>query len=149
MRHRSGGTISLELAILAIPLIALMMLMWAFGVFAQAESLTDQAARDAVRAATQSRSQAEAEEKLAEAIAATMGSSEYLSRYVTCDDPVPEGLDGFETQPIFSVDTMRTVTVTLRCEVDLSAASFLPLGDPKVIESTFVSPLDNYRGYYS
>jgi TadE-like protein len=149
MRREAGGTISLELAVLAIPLIALMMLMWAFGVYAQAESLTDQAARDAVRAATQSRSEAEANEKLEAAIEATIGGSDYLSRYVTCEEPQPEGLEGFEPQSVFTVDEMRMVTVTLRCQVDLSAASFLPLGGPKWIESTFVSPLDSYRGYYS
>ena len=54
MSRDERGTISLELAVLAIPLLMLMMLMWAFGVYAQAESLSDQAARDAVRAATQS-----------------------------------------------------------------------------------------------
>ena len=46
-RGDSGGTISLEMAVLAIPLIMLLMLMWAFGVYAQAESISDQAARDA------------------------------------------------------------------------------------------------------
>jgi hypothetical protein len=42
---------------------------------------------------------------------------------------------------------MVTVTVTVTCSVDLSAAAFLPFGNVTV-ESVFVSPLDNYRGYY-
>jgi Flp pilus assembly protein TadG len=148
MRRRddSGGTISLELAVLAIPLIMLMMLMWAFGVYAQAESLSDQAARDAVRAASQSRSAGEAEEKIAAAVEATTEDAEYVGRYMDCsvDPNLPQP---FNAQPAISQAEMVTVSVTVTCSVDLSAAAFVPLGNVTV-ESTFVSPLDSYRGYY-
>lgn len=150
MRRRSaardGGTISLELAVLAIPLLMLMMLMWAFGVYAQAESISDQAARDAVRAASQSRSAAEAESKIASAVTATTGDAEYVGRYMDCGY-APNLPNPFTAQPAFSQADMVTVSVTVSCSVDLSAASFLPLGSVS-IESTFVSPLDSYRGYY-
>lgn len=143
---RDGGTISLELAVLAIPLLMLMMLMWAFGVYAQAESLSDQAARDAVRAASQSRSAGEAEEKIAAAVTATIEDAEYVGRYMDCDY-APELPDPFTAQPAISQADMVTVSVTVTCSVDLSAASFIPLGTVS-IDSTFVSPLDSYRGYY-
>jgi Flp pilus assembly protein TadG len=148
MRRRSdsGGTISLELAILAIPLLMLMMLMWAFGVYAQAESLSDQAARDAVRAATQSRSSAEAEEKMAAAVESTTADAEYVGRYMDCSYE-PDLPEPFTAQPTISQAEMVTVTVTVTCRVDLSAAAFLPLQSATVV-STFVSPLDSYRGYY-
>jgi Flp pilus assembly protein TadG len=145
-RSESGGTISLELAILAIPLLMLMMLMWAFGVYAQAESLSDQAARDAVRAATQSRSSAEAEEKMAAAVESTTADAEYVGRYMDCSYE-PDLPEPFTAQPTISQAEMITVTVTVTCSVDLSAAAFLPLQSATVV-STFVSPLDSYRGYY-
>ena len=148
MRRRgdSGGTISLEMAVLAIPLIMLLMLMWAFGVYAQAESISDQAARDAVRAATQSRSSDEAEQQIAEAVRSTTEQAEYVGRYMDCtyDPDLPQP---FTAQPAISQAQMVTVTVTVTCSVDLSAAAFLPFGSVTV-ESVFVSPLDNYRGYY-
>ena len=145
-RRDSGGTISLELAILAIPLLMLMMLMWAFGVYAQAESLSDQAARDAVRAATQSRSSAEAEEKIAAAVESTTADADYVGRYMDCSYE-PDLPEPFTAQPTISQAEMVTVTVTVTCRVDLSAAAFLPLQSATVV-STFVSPLDSYRGYY-
>jgi Flp pilus assembly protein TadG len=140
------GTISLELAILAIPLLMLMMLMWAFGVYAQAESLSDQAARDAVRAATQSRSAGEAEDEIAEAVTDTTSNAEYVGDYMDCDSD-PDLPDPYTGHPTISQDTMVMVAVTVTCTVDLSAASFLPIGSP-TITSTFLSPLDEYRGYY-
>jgi Flp pilus assembly protein TadG len=142
----SGGTISLEMAVLAIPLIMLLMLMWAFGVYAQAESISDQAARDAVRAATQSRSSDEAEQQIAEAVRSTTEEAEYVGRYMDCSYD-PELPQPFTAQPAISQAQMVTVTVTVTCSVDLSAAAFLPFGKVTV-ESVFVSPLDNYRGYY-
>src|SRR5262245_20155136 len=145
-RSESGGTISLELAVLAIPLLMLMMLMWAFGVYAQAESLSDQAARDAVRAATQSRSAAEAEDKMAAAVQSTTSDAEYVGRYMDCSYE-PDLPEPFTAQPTISQAEMVTVTVTVTCRVDLSAAAFLPLQSATVV-STFVSPLDSYRGYY-
>ena len=148
MRRRgdSGGTISLEMAVLAIPLIMLLMLMWAFGVYAQAESISDQAARDAVRAATQSRSSDEAEQQIAQAVRSTTEEAEYVGRYMDCSYD-PELPRPFTAQPAISQAQMVTVTVTVTCSVDLSAAAFLPFGNVTV-ESVFVSPLDNYRGYY-
>jgi len=145
-RGDSGGTISLEMAVLAIPLIMLLMLMWAFGVYAQAESISDQAARDAVRAATQSRSSDEAEQQIAEAVRSTTEEAEYVGRYMDCSYD-PELPQPFTAQPAISQAQMVTVTVTVTCSVDLSAAAFLPFGKVTV-ESVFVSPLDNYRGYY-
>jgi Flp pilus assembly protein TadG len=140
------GTISLELAILALPMIMLMMLVWAFGVYAQAVSVCDQAARDAVRAATQARSPDEAEEAIDNAVSQTIEDADYVGRFITDYDPNPD-LGAFPPQPTFSQDEMATVSVTLHCEVDLSTAAVVGLGK-KTIESAYVSPLDTYRGYY-
>lgn len=142
---RERGTISLELAILAIPLILLLMMIWAFGVYAQAQSVTDQAARDAVRAATQSRSEAEAEDQIAAAIDATH-DAEYVGQYMDCDYE-PSFDPEFAAPPPYALGEMATVTVHVSCTVDLGDVAFLPW--TAHLESTFVSPLDTYRGYYS
>jgi Flp pilus assembly protein TadG len=141
------GTISLELAILALPMIMLMMLVWAFGVFAQAVSVCDQAARDAVRAATQTRSPDTAREAMERAIDQTIDDAEYVGQFIKTPADYTPDLDDFPPQPIFSQDEMATVSITLRCEVDMRTASIIQLGT-KTVESEYVSPLDSYRGYY-
>jgi Flp pilus assembly protein TadG len=143
---RERGTISLELAILALPMIMLMMLVWAFGVYAQAVSVCDQAARDAVRAATQARSPDEASGAIEDAVSQNIQDADYVGRFITGYDYTPD-LGDFPPQPTFSQDEMATVSLTLNCEVDMSAAAVVGFGN-LTIESAYVSPLDTYRGYY-
>ena len=148
-RHRGPdpGSVSLELVILAPVLITLMLLMFTFGVYADTESLVDQAARDGVRAATQSRSATEARGRIDDIVAQTMGESSTpciggpAVRWSTTSG------DFMATSPI-SRGPMNMVQVTVSCTIDLGDAFFLPLGR-KTISSTFVSPLDTFRGYYS
>jgi hypothetical protein len=140
------GTISLELAILALPMIILMMLIWGFGVYAQAASVCDQAARDAVRAATQTRSPDKADEAMDRTIGQTIEDASYVGNFITHYDYSPD-LGEFPPQPVFSQDEMSTVSITVSCDVDMSVASILGLGT-KTVESEYVSPLDAYRGYY-
>jgi Flp pilus assembly protein TadG len=147
-RHgKDRGSVSLELVILAPVLITLMLLMFTFGVYADTESLVDQAARDGVRAATQSRSAGEAQDRIDDIVSQTMSEASTpciggpAVSWSTTND------EFMATSPI-SRGPMNMVSVTVSCTVELGDAFFLPLGR-KTISSTFVSPLDTFRGYYS
>lgn len=144
--HRSRGSVSLELVILAPVLITLMLLMFTFGVYADTESLVDQAARDGVRAATQSRSAQEAQGRIDEIVNQTMAEAS-----TPCIGGADVGwhtsTDDFAATSPISQAPMNMVEVTVTCTIDLGDAFFLPLGR-KAITSTFVSPLDTFRGYY-
>ena len=152
MRHpwqpeRSRGSVSLELIILAPILITLMLLMFTFGVYSDTESLVDQAARDGVRAATQSRSDAEADERIADIVGETMSEA---STPCIGGPNIDWGTSSGEfkaTLPM-SRGPMNMVEVTVSCTIQLGDTFFLPLGQT-TITSTFVSPLDTFRGYYS
>lgn len=140
------GSVSLELVILAPVLITLMMLMFTFGVYSDTESLVDQASRDGVRAATQSRSAQEAQERIDDIVGETMGeSSTHCIGGPGVDWRTSNG-DFRATSPI-SRAPMNMVEVTVTCTIDLGDAFFLPLGRT-TISSTFLSPLDTFRGYY-
>ncbi|MGI8612610.1 MAG: TadE/TadG family type IV pilus assembly protein [Nocardioidaceae bacterium] len=148
MNRREDGTISLELVILAPVLIMLMMLMYAFGLYAQTESLVDQSARDAVRSATQSRSAHEADAKIRSTVDDTMSNaiapcqgSPQVSWHTTSGS--------FTAEPPISRLPMNMVVVTVSCDVDLGDATFLPFLGVTHVVSTFLSPLDTFRGYYS
>lgn len=146
-RRPEPGSVSLELVILAPILITLMLLMFTFGVYADTESLVDQAARDGVRAATQSRSESEAGERISDIVASTMSEAS-----TPCiDGPAISWTtsDGeFKATSPMSREPMNMVQVSVSCTIDLGDAVFLPVGR-KTITSTFVSPLDTFRGYYS
>jgi len=145
-QHRSRGSVSLELVILAPILITLMMLMFTFGVYADTESLVDQAARDGVRAATQSRSETEAEARVTDIVSETMAEAS-----TPCiGGPKVEwdtSTGDFKATLPLSRGPMNMVEVTVDCTINLGDAFFLPLGRT-TISSTFVSPLDTFRGYY-
>lgn len=144
--RRQSGSASLELVILAPLLITLLMLMWAFGVYAHTEALVDQAARDGVRAATQSRSYEEAK-----AVSASTASQTLDGTLVECLDSSirlsPTG-DAFVAASPLSDEPMTMARVEVSCTVDLGDATFLPFLGETQLRSVFVSPLDVYRGYY-
>ena len=145
--ERSRGSVSLELIILAPILITLMLSMFTFGVYSDTESLVDQAARDGVRAATQSRSGDEANERITDIVSETM--SEASTSCIGGPDVDWDTTNGefLATSPISS-EPMNMVQVTVSCTIELGDTFFLPLGRT-TITSTFVSPLDTFRGYYS
>ena len=145
--HSSRGSVSLELVILAPVLITLMLLMFTFGVYGDTESLVDQAARDGVRAATQSRSGDEADERITDIVSETM--DEASTPCIGGPDVDWDTSNGeFEATSPISRGPMNMVEVTVSCTIELGDTFFLPLGRT-TITSTFVSPLDTFRGYYS
>ena len=145
-RRDDRGTVTLELVLLAPLLIMLMLLMYAFGLYAHTESLVDQAARDGVRAATQSRSPGEADEMVDSVVTETM--SDAVTPCLGGPDVAWGTSDGDFTAPPPISEDMNFVEVTVSCTVDLGNASFLPFLGETTLERTFLSPLDTFRGYY-
>ncbi|MGJ9414314.1 TadE/TadG family type IV pilus assembly protein [Aeromicrobium sp. CF4.19] len=143
---RSRGTASLELVIVAPFLLALMMLIIAFGRYAQTENLIDQAARDATRAATAQNERGAvagvtervATQAMADAPASCRSSAEVEPPVLT-----PGAFSLPDPNDPLAIDS---VSVTVRCTLDLGDLAALPLRSVD-ISRTFTSPLDRYRGY--
>lgn len=143
--RREQGAASLELVIVAPFLLALMMLIIAFGRFAQTENLVDQAARDAARAATAQNSQAEVPNVVQKVVMESLDDAPDSCRNTV--KAVPTMSDGaFGLPDPNDPLTIETVTVTVTCTVDLGDLAALPLKSVEISE-TFTSPLDRYRGY--
>lgn len=140
------GTASLELVIVAPILLALMMLIIAFGRFAQTENMVDQAARDAARAATAQNTRADVPRVVDAVVKDAMSEAPQSCRDSAAADPPVLSPGAFGLPDPDNPLAMETVTVTVRCTLDLSDLGALRLGKP-TIERTFTSPLDRYRGY--
>lgn len=143
---RERGTASLELVIVAPFLLALMMLIIAFGRYAQTENLVDQAARDAARAATAQNTKAAvptaASTVLKESMVDAPPSCAKSSSVASID--MTRGAFGLpDPDDPLAIDS---VSVTVQCTLDLSDLAGLPLKSVQITR-TFTSPLDRYRGY--
>ena len=144
--RREQGTASLELVIVAPFLLALLFLIIAFGRYAQAESLVDQAARDAARAATAQNNRTEVPAVVSQVVKESMDDAPASCRSSASADPPVLSANAFGLPDPDNPLAIETVTVTVRCTLDLSDLGALPL--QKVdIARTFTSPLDRYRGY--
>lgn len=145
-RPCDDGTASLELVIVAPIVLLLMMLIIAFGRYAQTESLVDQAARDAARAATAQNDKGEVD-----AVAHRVVTQMMVDAPSSCRDsaqvapPVYNGR-AFELPDYLDATDIASVTITVSCVVDMGDLAALPLQHVRV-SRTFTSPLDRYRGY--
>ena len=127
-------------------LLALMMLIIAFGRFAQTENLVDQAARDAARAATAQNQKSKVGSVIQSVINEAMRDAPASCRQsARADQPrmTPTAFDVPDPENPLDIDS---VSVTVRCSLDLSDLAALPLQTVE-ISRTFTSPLDRYRGY--
>lgn len=140
-----NGTASLELVIVAPFLVALLMMIIAFGRFAQTENLVDQASRDAARAATAQNAKGEVSRVVTQVVQETMTNAPS-----SCRDSVSKQISA--TPNAFGLPdpnnpfALDSVSVTVTCTLDLSDLAALPLKSVKLTR-TFTSPLDRYRGY--
>lgn len=135
--HRAdGGSVTLELVVLAPTLILTFLLAIAAGRIAQAHQAVEAAARDAARQASIARDPATAR------IAALTSAKASLAR------------EGLHCRPNVTVDTSgfarpigepAIVTAHIACTVQLAdiAAAGIPT---TTVTATFASPLDPYRG---
>jgi hypothetical protein len=146
VRRRERGTASLELVIVAPFLLALMMLIIAFGRYAQAENLVDQAARDAARAATAQNVRADVPKTVSQVIEDAMVNAPASCRDTAVADTPVLSKTAFDLPDPDNPLAIDTVTVTVHCTLDLSDLAALPLGSVPITR-TFTSPLDRYRGY--
>lgn len=140
------GTASLELVMVAPFLLALLMLILAFGRFAQTENLVDQAARDAARAATAQNSQGQVNTVVSEVVDEVMSQAPGSCRDSAAAAPARMTPTAFGLPDPEDPLRIDAVSITVSCTLDLSDLAALPLRSVQ-IERTFTSPLDRYRGY--
>lgn len=135
--HRAdGGSVTLELVVLAPALILTLLLAIAAGRIAQAHQAVEAAARDAARQASIARDPATAR------TASRASAQASLAREgLHCQPDVTVNTSGF-AQPI---GQPATVTAHIACTVELTdiAAAGVPT---TTVTATFTSPLDPYRG---
>ncbi|MFY0405564.1 TadE/TadG family type IV pilus assembly protein [Solicola sp. PLA-1-18] len=143
--RREGGTATLELVILAPAIFLVMSLMFAFGRISQAESLVDQASRDAARAATAQNSRSAVPELTREITTSTLATAPTSCKDTAASEAVASP-GAFQLPDLSQPTQVERVRVTVRCQLNLADLAFLPLGTIEV-ERAFVSPLDRYRGY--
>ena len=146
MRRGDRGTASLELVIVAPFLLALMMLIIAFGRYAQTENLVDQAARDAARAATAQNVRGDVPKVIDQVVSESMADAPPSCRDTAAADPPVMSDDAFGLPDPNDPLAIETISVTVHCTLDLSDLAALPLQSVEITR-TFTSPLDRYRGY--
>jgi Flp pilus assembly protein TadG len=128
------GSASVELVLATPVLVALMLLAVAGGRLASARGEVAAAARDSARAASIARSGAAAERDGRAAAEATLAE-----RNVTCR-ALSVTIDLTDFQP------GGTVTSTVACAVDLGDLTGLGLPGTRTVSSSFVAPVDRFRG---
>lgn len=132
------GSASLELAILAPVIIALLLMLVAFGRTTSATSHVDGAAFATARAASIERSSTSAQSS------ANSIAHDYLDqRGLTCEPQVVEvDTSGFSR----AVGQRAQVQVTITCTVPMrEITGVVPFGS-KTFTATAISPIDSYRG---
>src|SRR5690242_15723961 len=112
MRRDDRGTASLELVIVAPFLLALMMLIIAFGRYAQTENLVDQAARDGARAATAQNVKADVPKTVDQVVKDGMADAPASCRDSAVADPPVLTKTAFDLPDPDDPLAIDTVTVT-------------------------------------
>ena len=127
---------SVELAIIAPGLIALLLLVGAGGRVVEVQGHIDGAARDAARAASLAQSPEQATELAQQAAAGDLGPTSWCT-----DGSVLAQVTGFPGGP---VQTPQDVTVTVQCSVDMSPFKLLGFGQTMEFTGSAVAPLDTF-----
>lgn len=140
--HCERGSASIELAILAVAIVALGALFLALGRVGTAREAVDQAATDAARAGSLARTATAAHA----AVNATTGQV-LAEQQVDCPAPVVHvDASGFAVPP----GQTGTVRVAVSCAVPLADLTFLPgLPGSVPVSGQFTSVVDPYRGHDS
>jgi Flp pilus assembly protein TadG len=134
---RDGGSVTLELAVLAPVFVLFLAFLVAAGRIALAHGAVEAAARDAARQASIARDPASAQRDAYATAVATL-SSEHLS----CDPQVSVNTAGL-TVP---AGRPGTVTATVICTLPLSVIALPGIPGSRTIQATASSPVDPYRG---
>ncbi|MFE4018506.1 TadE/TadG family type IV pilus assembly protein [Streptomyces sp. NPDC059101] len=131
------GSYSVEVAVLAPVLIAILGLMVAFGRITDAKGSVDTAARAAARAASLERDAGTAQAKAQSAAAAALAGEGVTCRATS----VLVDTSGYAT----TVGTNANVTATIDCTANLSDIGLPGLPGSKTLTSSWTSPIDTYR----
>lgn len=138
MRRDERGSAAVELALLVLPVMAIVMLAVAGGRIAIAQGSVQQAATDAARAASIARTQGAAQSGARAAAAATL-----TNEGLACDTTqVDVDTSGFAVP----VGTPAQVSATVTCVVRLADLGVGALPGSHTVTATVSSPLDTYRG---
>jgi Flp pilus assembly protein TadG len=140
-RRRAGGdrgSASLEVAVIAPAIIALLGLMIAFGRVIDADGAVDAAAHAAARAASLERDAANAQARARAAAEDSLSGDG-----ITCQTTnVSVDTSGY----LLDVGQTATVTATISCTARLSDIGLPGLPGSKTLTASFTSPIDTYRG---
>lgn len=140
------GSTSLELVLLAPALLAVFLLIAAFGRHANVEGYVDQAARDAARTATATRDWGTAKAAVDATVAADLATAPASCRDSATQD-VHTTTGTFEASDVYDPTKLNVLTVTVRCNIDMSDLAFIGLGTVRM-QSTFSSPIPAIYGTY-
>ncbi|WP_046500628.1 TadE/TadG family type IV pilus assembly protein [Streptomyces odonnellii] len=136
--HRARGSYSVEAAVLAPVVIALLGLMVAFGRIVNADGAVDSAAHAAARAASLERDAGSAQAQ-AQAAADRSLSGEGVTCRTTS---VAVDTSGYS----IDLGENATVTATIACTANLADIGLPGLPGSKTLTARWTSPLDTYRG---
>ncbi|MGV9268101.1 TadE family protein [Kitasatospora sp. NPDC003701] len=137
--HRGDrGSVSLELAILAPVLIAMLLLVIAAGRIHIADNTVEAAARNAARAASLERDGA-----AAKAAGTRVAQQTFQDQGLHCDQLKVDVPDAGFRAPL---GTPSTVRVSVSCTVALSDLALPGLPGSQTVRGEFSSPIDAYRG---
>jgi Flp pilus assembly protein TadG len=131
------GSMSVELVVIAPGLVLLLLLVGAGGRVVEAQGHIDGAARDAARAASLGRSQGQADAYAVQAADADLGSSSWCAQ-----GSVTANVSGFPAEGI--VAPGDNLTVTVRCNVNMSPFTILGFNPSTPFTAQAVVPMDPY-----
>lgn len=140
MTGRDTGSVPIETAILAPVMVLFVLLVVAAGRVQMARAAVEESARAGARAASLARTDAGAQQAANDAIAGALGER---GVHCTHDPTRPATYGAIETPG----GTVRTVTVTVHCTVDLG--DLMDAGSlhwDRTVTGEFTSVIDRYRG---
>lgn len=146
-QHSEGGSTSLELVLLAPVLLAVLLLVAAFGRHANVQGYVDQAARDAARTATAARDWGSAQAAVEATVEADLATAPSSCR-ATAREEVSTTTGTFEASDVYDPTGLNVLTVTVTCDVDTADLSFIGFGQTMRLTSTFSSPMPAIYGTY-
>jgi hypothetical protein len=157
MTRTDRGAASLELVLLAPVLLAVMMLIAAFGRHSNVQGYVDQAARDAARTATAQRLDPTAATNARLAVQSTIDAA-LASAPPRCQETEEHdvravlghgGATGYRPSDPYDGEEVVLIQVEVSCEVDTSDLSFIGFGSTMRFTSVFSSPMPAAYGVYS
>ncbi|WP_405723067.1 TadE/TadG family type IV pilus assembly protein [Streptomyces sp. NBC_00046] len=136
--RRDRGSYAVETAVLAPVMIALLLLMIAFGRVTDADGAVDSAARAAARAASLERDAGSAQSQAQAAAARSL-----QGEGITCRaSSVVVDTAGYA----LDIGVEANVTATVACTANLSDIGLPGLPGAKTLTASWTSPIDTYRG---